>query len=427
MHLPEDGEHHVVIVGGGFGGLYAAKALGNKPVRVTFIDRRNYHLFQPLLYQVATGGLSPGDIATPLRAIVSRLKNIRVLQADVTDLDPSQQIVYLKDGQVSYDSLIIAAGVTHHYFGHDTWAPIAPGLKTIEGALDLRQRIFSAFERAETEEDTERLNAEMTFVIIGAGPTGVELAGALGELAHHTLINDFRHINTRDVKILLLEGADRVLPPYPPVLSERAAKSLDKLGVTVITGAKVTDIEDHIITYTDGEHTHQIQAATAIWAAGMKASALAHVLAERTGVALDVFGRVKVTEHLTVPGQTDILVIGDLAYREDPAGTPLPGICPVAMQQGGHAAKLILNRLKGKPTKAFRYFDKGSMAVIGRHAAVVNLGRLKFGGFPAWLTWIFIHIAYLIEFDNKLVVLVRWAWNYLTKKKGARLITNRIE
>ena len=205
MHLPEDGEHHVVIVGGGFGGLYAAKALGNKPVRVTFLDRRNYHLFQPLLYQVATGGLSPGDIATPLRAIVSRLKNIRVLQADVTDLDPSQQIVYLKDGQVSYDSLIIAAGVTHHYFGHDTWAPIAPGLKTIEGALDLRQRIFSAFERAETEEDTERLNAEMTFVIIGAGPTGVELAGALGELAHHTLINDFRHIDTRDVKILLLE------------------------------------------------------------------------------------------------------------------------------------------------------------------------------------------------------------------------------
>ncbi|HEY9742971.1 MAG TPA: NAD(P)/FAD-dependent oxidoreductase [Coleofasciculaceae cyanobacterium] len=419
--------HHVVIVGGGFGGLYAAQSLGKAPVKVTLIDKRNFHLFQPLLYQVATGGLSAGDISSPLRAVLSGNKNTEVLMGEVTDVDPQQQKITLQNQELTYDTLIVATGVSHHYFGNDQWAPKAPGLKTVEDALEMRRRIFLAFEAAEKETDLEKRRAWLTFVIVGGGPTGVELAGALAELAYSTLKEDFRNINTSETQILLLEGMDRVLPPYPPELSTKAKASLERLGVTVQTSTLVTNIEDNVVTIRRGEETEQIPAQTILWAAGMKASGMGQVLAKSTGVQLDRPGRVIVNPDLSVTEYPNIFVIGDLAnfphQYED--GKPLPGVAPVAIQQGQYVARLIKKRLKGETLPAFRYKDYGSLAVIGRNAAVVDLGFVKFSGFPAWLAWIFVHIFFLIEFDNKLIVMVQWAWSYFTRNRGARLITNQ--
>lgn len=419
--------HHVVIVGGGFGGLYAAQALGKAPVKVTLIDKRNFHLFQPLLYQVATGGLSAGDISSPLRAVLSDNKNTTVLMGEVADVDPKQQKVILGNEELNYDTLIVATGVSHHYFGKDEWAPKAPGLKTVEDALEMRRRIFLAFEAAEKETDPEKRRAWLTFVIVGGGPTGVELAGALAELAHNTLKQDFRNIDTSETKILLLEGMDRVLPPYPPDLSVKAQGSLERLGVTVQTSTLVTNIEDNLVTTRRGEQLEQIPAQTILWAAGMKASGMGEVLSNATGAQLDRAGRVMVQSDLSVPAYQNIFVIGDLAnfphQYED--GKPLPGVAPVAMQEGKYVASLIQKRLKGETLPSFRYTEYGSLAVIGRNAAVVDLGFVKFSGFPAWLAWIFVHIFYLIEFDNKLLVMIQWGWNYFTRKRGARLITNQ--
>ncbi|HEY9599266.1 MAG TPA: NAD(P)/FAD-dependent oxidoreductase [Cyanophyceae cyanobacterium] len=419
--------HHVVIVGGGFGGLYAAHHLRKAPVKVTLIDKRNFHLFQPLLYQVATGGLSPADIASPLRAVLSPNKNTKVLMGNVTDINPQQQTVQLHDEELSYDTLIVATGVSHYYFGNEQWASQAPGLKTVEDALDMRHRIFAAFEAAEKEPDPEQRRAWLTFVIVGGGPTGVELAGALAELAHNTLKNDFRSIDTSEARILLLEGVDRVLPPYPPELSAKAQASLERLGVTVQTNTLVTNLEDNLVTIRQGDRTEQIPARTILWAAGMKASGIGEVLAQRTGVKCDRAGRVIVQPDLSLPRYPNIFVIGDLAnfphQYED--GKPLPGVAPVAMQQGDYVARLIQKRLKGETLPAFHYTNYGSLAVIGRNAAVVDLGFVKFSGFFAWLVWIFVHIFFLIEFDNKLLVMIQWAWNYFTRKRGARLITHQ--
>ena len=414
---------HVVIVGGGFGGLYAAKALGRAPVKVTLIDKRNFHLFQPLLYQVATGTVSPADIASPLRAVLSRHKNTQVLLGEVVDLDPEQQKVILRDEELAYDTLIVATGVSHHYFGNDDWKEIAPGLKTVEDALDIRRRIFSAFEAAEKEADPEKRRAWLTFVIVGGGPTGVELAGAIAEIAYSAIKNDFRNVDTSQAQILLLEGMERVLPPYPPQLSAKAETSLKRLGVTVKTQTMVTNIADHVVTVRQGEGVKQIQSRTILWAAGVKASAMGQILAERTGAELDRAGRVMVEPNLTVPGQDNLFVIGDLANFSHQGERSLPGVAPVAIQEGEYIAKLIKKRLRGDTLPPFRYIDRGNLAVIGQNAAVVDLGFVQLSGFLAWLIWIFAHIYYLIEFDNKLVVMVQWGWNYFTRGRGARLIT----
>ncbi len=416
--------HRVVIVGGGFGGLYAAKALGRTPVKVTLVDKRNFHLFQPLLYQVATGTLSPADISSPLRAVLSNNQNTQVLLAEMQDIDPQQKKLILTRGEVDYDTLIIATGVRHHYFGNEHWETAAPGLKTVENALEMRRRIFLAFESAENETDLEKRRAWLTFVIVGGGPTGVELAGALAELAFATLRKEFRNIDTSEAKIYLLEGMDRILPPYKPELSTKAEKSLNKLGVTILTKSLVTNIDGGVVTIKQGDQTSQIATKTILWAAGVKASPVSKVLAERTGVQLDRVGRVMVEPNLTVKDYPDIFVIGDLANYSHQDSKPLPGVAPVAMQEGEYVAQLIQQRLKGcENAFPFRYVDVGSLAVIGRNYAVVDLGLVKLSGFLAWLTWVFVHIYYLIEFDNKLVVMIQWAWSYFTRKGGARLIT----
>lgn len=425
--IDNQSSEHVVIIGGGFGGLYAAQSLGRASVRVTLIDKRNFHLFQPLLYQVATGGLSPGDISSPLRAVLKRQKNTQVLMAEVIDINPKECLIKLKDGNtIKYDTLIVATGVSHHYFGNDQWAEKAPGLKTIEDALEMRRRILLAFERAEKETNQDQRRAWLTFVIVGGGPTGVELAGALAELAHTTLHQDFRHIDTKETKIILLEGMDRVLPPYPPQLSAEAQGELEHLGVQVQTKTLVTNIDEDQVTIRTGDRTEQISAKTILWAAGMKASPIGEVLAKATEATCDRAGRVIVNPDLTVPGYGNIFVIGDLANfpHQYDDGKPLPGVAPVAMQEGQYVASLIQKRLKGEALPPFHYTDYGNLAVIGRNAAVVNLGFIQFSGFLAWLAWIFVHIFFLIEFDNKIIVMVQWAWGYFTRNRGARLITN---
>ncbi|MBN1992084.1 MAG: NAD(P)/FAD-dependent oxidoreductase [Anaerolineae bacterium] len=419
----QDSLRHVVIIGGGFGGLYAAQSLRHTPVKVTLIDKRNFHLFQPLLYQVATGGLSPGDICSPLRAVLRRQKNITVLNAEVIDIDAQYRQVILRDGKLHYDTLIVATGVSHHYFGHEEWAEIAPGLKSIEDALNIRRRILLAFEAAEREPAQQQRQAWMRFVVVGGGPTGLELAGALGELAHMTLKEDFRHINPAQADILVIEGMERVLPTYPADLSAKAEAALNRLGVTVRCNTLVTDIRDNTVILRHNDQEEQIQAHTIVWAAGMRASALGQVLAQRIGVELDRSGRVLVEPNLSIVGQPDIFVVGDLAHFAHQNGQPLPGVAPVAMQQGRYVANLIRARLEGKRLPDFRYVNKGNLAVIGRNAAVAELGMFRFSGFVAWLAWIFVHIWYLIEFDNKLLVLFQWAWSYFTRKRGARLIT----
>lgn len=418
--------HRVVIVGGGFGGLYAAQQLAKAPVQVTLIDRRNFHLFQPLLYQVATGRLSPADIASPLRSVLRRQKNTTVLLGDVVDIDPVAQQVQLKDDQqVPYDSLIVATGVSHSYFGNDQWAKIAPGMKSVEDALEVRRRIFVAFEAAEKEEDPQRRAALLTFVIVGGGPTGVELAGALAELAHRTLAADFRNIDTRETRVILVEGMDRVLPPFPPELSAQAEAALKQLGVEVQTQTLVTKIEGDQVQLRRGEQEEVLTARTVLWAAGVRASKMGELLAEKTEAQLDRAGRVMVEADLSLPNQPNIFVVGDLAHYAHTGDRPLPGIAPVAMQQGQYVARLIQARLKAEPMTPFQYKDSGNLAVIGRNAAVVSMGKLKFSGFPAWMLWLLVHIYYLIEFDNKLIVMTQWGWNYLTNQQGARLITGR--
>ena len=417
--------HHVVIIGGGFGGLYAAKALRGAPVRVTLVDRRNFHLFQPLLYQVATGGLSAGDISYPLRSIFQHAPHFSVIMAEVTDIDVAQRIILLRDGRLRYDTLIVAPGSTHQYFGHDDWATYAPALKTLEDALEIRRRIFMAFEAAEREPDPEKRRALMTFVIIGGGPTGGELAGTLGELAHGTLKDNFRAIDPAQAQILLLEGAERILATFPPDLSAQAAADLRRLGVTVRTRTLVTDVRDSAVTTRSGDSTETIQTSTILWTAGVKSSPLGEALAISADVALDRTGRVKVAPDLTIPGHPDIFVIGDLAHVTQQDGTPLPGLASVAIQEGRYVGKAIRQRLQGKTPLAFHHRNKGNLAIIGRNAGLADLGRWHLHGFVAWLAWLFVHIYYLIGFDNKLLVLLQWGWNYVTRKRGAQLITGR--
>ncbi|NJL47029.1 MAG: NAD(P)/FAD-dependent oxidoreductase [Leptolyngbyaceae cyanobacterium SM2_5_2] len=419
-------KHRVVIVGGGFGGLYAAQQLGRAThIEVTLIDKRNFHLFQPLLYQVATGGLSPGDIASPLRGVLSQQKNTQVLMGEVTDIDPNGRTVTLKDNStLPYDTLIVATGMSHFYFGRDDWADIAPGLKTVEDALEMRRRIFEAFEAAEKTSDPEEQRALLTFVIVGAGPTGVELAGALAELAYHTLKPDFRQIDTTATRILLVEGMERVLPPFPAELSARAQQDLEKMGVEICTKTLVTDIQGHQITLRQGDALTTLQAATVLWAAGVRDPGMGGILAERTGVERDRAGRVIVSDDLSISAYPNIFVVGDLAHFAHQGERPLPGVAPVAMQEGKYVAKLIQKRLQNQTLPKFDYKDPGSLAVIGRNAAVVNFPKMKLTGFPAWFVWLFIHIFFLIEFDNKLIVMTQWATNYITRKQGARLITN---
>lgn len=416
----------VVIVGGGFGGLYAAQQLGRADVDVTLIDKRNFHLFQPLLYQVATGGLSPGDIASPLRGVLSQQKNAQVLMGEVTDIDPNGQTIALKDGRtLPYDTLIVATGMSHFYFGRDDWATIAPGLKTVEDALEMRRRIFEAFEIAENTTDPDLRQAYLTFVIVGGGPTGVELAGSLAELAYHTLKPDFRQIDTHDTRILLVEGMDRVLPPFLPELSARAQKDLEKMGVEICTNTLVTDIQGNQVTLKQGDDLTTLSAATVLWAAGVRDPGMGGIVAERTGAERDRAGRLMVSEDLSLPNHPNIFVVGDLAHFAHQGERPLPGVAPVAMQEGQYVAKLIQKRLKNGTLPKFIYKDAGSLAVIGRNSAVVSLPWAKLTGFPAWFVWLFVHIFFLIEFDNKLIVVTQWASNYLTRKQGARLITEQ--
>jgi NADH:ubiquinone reductase (H+-translocating) len=423
--LDNHGKHQVVIIGGGFGGLYTAKHLAKANVNVTLIDKRNFHLFQPLLYQVATGTLSPADISSPLRAVFSKSKNTQVLLGEVNDIDPKAQQVIMGDKAIPYDTLIVATGVNHSYFGKDNWKDLAPGLKTVEDAIEMRRRIFSAFEAAEKETDPEKRRALLTFVIVGGGPTGVELAGAIAELAYKTLKEDFRNINTSEAKILLLQGADRVLPHISPDLSEVAAKSLEKLGVIIQTNTRVTNIENNIVTFKQGDEVTAIASKTILWAAGVQGSAMAKVLAERTGVQCDRSGRVIVEPDLTIKGYQNIFVVGDLGNFSHQDGNPLPGVAPVAKQQGEYVARLIQKRLQGQTLPAFHYNHVGSLAMIGQNLAIVDLGFLKLTGFLAWVFWLIVHIYFLIEFDTKLLVVFQWAWNYITRNRRSRLITGR--
>jgi NADH:ubiquinone reductase (H+-translocating) len=418
-----DSSHRVVIVGGGFGGLYAAQALSKASLRVILVDRRNFHLFQPLLYQVATGGLSPANIATPLRAVLKRQRNTQVLLGEAINFDLGRRQVILQDGSLPYDSLIVAAGSHYHYFGHPEWADYAPGLKTVEDATDMRRRILSAFERAERCTDIEEQHALLTFVVVGGGPTGVELAGAIGEVAHTTLRGNFRVINPAHARIILLEGLDHLLSTYPPKLSAKAAKSLTRLGVTVRTGTMVIDVQPDRVSVRSGQTSEVIRTYTVLWGAGIEASPLAKVLATATGAPVDRMGRVIVQPDLSLPGHPEVFVLGDMANYSHQDGKPLPGVAPVAMQQGRYVADLIQRRLRDAAPRNFHYKDRGTMATIGRAAAVADLGWITFSGLIAWLTWLFIHILYLIEFQNRVLVLLQWAWNYFTRNRAARLIT----
>jgi NADH:quinone reductase (non-electrogenic) len=404
---------HVVIIGGGFGGLYAARALRNADVRITLIDRHNYHLFQPLLYQVATAALNPSDIAAPIRAVLSRQKNTSVILGEASAIDPAQKFVHLADGaKIAYDFAIVATGAAHSYFAHPEWERNAPGLKTIDDALEIRRRVLLAFEAAERENDSRAQEALLTFVIVGAGPTGAELAGALSEIARQTMLRDFRRINPSSARVILVEGKDRVLPVYPPELSEKARKQLEHLGVEVITNAIVTSLSDTEVCIGD----RVIPARTVLWAAGVEASPLARSL----GVPLDRAGRVLVNDDLTIPGHDDVFIVGDLAAVKYKDGL-VPGVAPAAIQEGIHAARSIISKAR----EPFRYRDKGSLATIGRAAAVADFGFVKVSGFIAWLAWLAIHIFFLIGFRNRFLVITQWAWAYVTYQRGARLITGR--
>lgn len=408
-----------MIVGAGFAGLYAAKALRRAPVRVTVVDRRNHHLFQPLLYQVATAALNPSDIAAPIRSILRKQKNTEVILGEVESVDRKSRRLQLCDGgAIDYDWLVIATGATHSYFGKEEWAKYAPGLKTIEDALEIRRRVLVAYEAAERESDPDLRAAWMTFVVVGAGPTGVELAGALSEIARQTMVKDFRNINPADARVILVEAAPRVLPPYPEDLSESAKTQLRGLRVEVLTDTRVTDVDAEGVTL--GETV--IPARTVLWAAGVQASPLARTL----GAPLDRAGRVEVTPYLTVPGDDRIFVIGDLAARKQDDGSLVPGVCPAAIQEGEHTAQNIVRAVRQWPLLEFRYRDKGSLATIGRAAGVADFGKLHLSGFPAWFAWLAVHIFFLIGFRNRVLVFLQWAWAYVTYQRGARLITGEI-
>ena len=416
---------HVVIVGGGFGGVRAAQALKSAPVDVTLIDRRNYHLFQPLLYQVATGSLSPGEIAAPLRSVFSRQKNTSVLLGEVVDLDAVSKRVMLADGATfEYDSLIVAAGSQTFYYGHDVWRQWAPGMKSVEEATNIRHKILYAFEVAERLSDPVQRRAWLTFVIVGAGATGVELAGAIGEIARQTLKNDFRSIRPEEAQIIVVDGAQRVLAAFPDDLAHKAQHSLEKLGVEVKNGVMVKDVDQQGVTIETHNGTQRLNARTVIWAGGVTVSPLGRTVAKRTNAETDRGGRIKVNSDLTVPNYPDIYVIGDLALLQDANGKALPGVAQVAMQQGTYAAKAIVRKLRGETeTKSFKYFDKGDMAVIGRWSAVANIFGAHISGFFAWIIWAFIHLMYLVQFQSRILVFIQWAIQDLTFNRGARLIT----
>jgi NADH:ubiquinone reductase (H+-translocating) len=415
----------VVIIGGGFGGLSAAQHLNSNLVDVTLIDRRNYHLFQPLLYQVATGSLSAGEVASPLRSVLSRQKNTRVWLGTVVDIDPDSKRVFLADGAiVPYDSLIVAAGSQTSYFGHNEWQEWAPGMKSVEEATAIRHKILYAFEVAERLSDPVQRRAWLTFVIVGAGPTGVELSGAIAEIARQTLKNDFRSIHPEEAQIILLDGAPRVLMPFPEDLAEKANRTLAKLGVEVRCGAMVKNVDKDGLTIDSGGRTDSIAAKTVVWAGGITASPLGKIVASHTKAEADRGGRVKVKPDLTIPNYPDIYVVGDLASATDEKGKPLPGVAQVAMQGGVYAAKSILRKVKGqRELPPFRYFDKGSLAVIGRWAAVADVFGVHISGFLAWLVWAFIHVTYLVSFESRILVFMQWAIQDLTFSRGARLIT----
>ena len=407
---------HIVVVGGGFGGIYAARQLAKaEDVQVTIVDKQNYHLFQPLLYQVATAGLSAGDIASPIRSLVANQKNVNVRMGEVKAIDLTAKKLTFGDGVIDYDALVLAAGVSHSYFGHDAWEAYAPGLKTLDDALEIRRRVLSAFEAAEREDDPAKRDAWLTFIIVGAGPTGVELAGAIAELARFTVARDFRSFDPRSAKVILIEAGPRVLATFEPDLAGRAVKTLEKLNVELRLQTRVTDITAGGVAVGEAF----VPARTVLWAAGVAASPLAKTL----GVPLDRAGRVIVQSDLSIAGHPEAYVIGDLASFTEPDGTVLPGLAPVAIQQGKHVARVILDTLKGRPRKPFKYFDKGVMATVGRASGIAQTGKLKLWGFIGWLAWLFIHILYLIGFRNRLLVLIQWTWAWLTFGRSARLIT----
>ena len=427
--------HRVVVVGGGFGGLQAVRKLRRAPVDITLVDRRNFHLFQPLVYQVATGALSPGEVAAPLRGVFKRDRNVRVLLGEVTGFDLAGRRVFLdrlpnggEQRAIPYDSLIVAAGSSYSYFGHEEWRPFAPDIKSLEGALEVRRRILTAFEAAEVEPDPGPRSAWLTFVVVGGGPTGVELAGQIAEIARDTLRRDFRTIDTRAARIQLVEMAERVLPMFPPRLSERAARALERLGVTPLVGRKVVGIDEESVTIAAEEgESERVPARTVIWAAGVVASQLAAALAAETGAELDRAGRVAVGPDLALPGHPEVMALGDMVQVHDAEGNPvaLPGLAPVAMQQGRHAARAVRARLGGSRPPPFRYRDKGNLATIGRAKAVADIKGLQLSGLLAWLTWLFVHLFYLIGLQNRLLVFIRWTFSFVTRGRGARLITSR--
>jgi NADH dehydrogenase len=419
------GRSKVIIVGGGFGGLHAAQAMKSAPVDVTLIDRRNYHLFQPLLYQVATGSLSPGEIAAPLRSVLSHQKNTRVLLGAVIDIDPSAKHVLLEDGaSLEYDSLIVASGSQSSYYGHEEWREWAPSLKSVEEATNVRHKILYAFEVAERMTDPAQRRAWLTFVIVGGGATGVELAGAIAEIARQTLKNDFRSIHPEEAQIILIDGAPRVLPTFPEDLSEKAAKLLGKLGVQIRTSLMVKDIDKEGVNIQAHDGVDRLEARTVIWAGGVAVGTWGKTLAKRTQAETNKVGQIKVGPNLTIAGYPDIYVVGDLALSIGVDGKPLPGVAQVAMQQGAYAAKAIVRKLQsGTDLPPFKYFDKGSLAVIGRWAAVADAFGVHLSGFPAWFVWAFIHLLYIVQFQSRILVLVQWAFQDLTFSRGARLIT----
>jgi NADH:ubiquinone reductase (H+-translocating) len=421
-----ENRHRVLVVGGGFGGLQAVLKLRRAPVAVTLVDRRNFHLFQPLTYQVATGALSPGEIAYPLRSIFKRYRNVRVLLAEVVDFDLAAREVHLRPveglpapASLPYDTLIVAGGSRYSYFGHDEWREQAAEVKSLESALVVRSRLLSAFEAAEAEADAARRASWLTFVVVGAGPTGVEMAGQIAELARDTLRNEFRTIDPRVARILLVEAADRVLTSFPPGLSRKAARSLEKIGVTVLTGRAVTAIDETSVTIDSSGEPERVPTRNVIWAAGVTASSLAARLGELTGAERDGSGRITVEPDLTLPGHPEVFALGDMVRLRE---TVFPGVAPVAMQQGRYAASVMRNRLRSRTTQPFRYRDKGNLATIGRAAAVADIRGLQLSGFPAWVTWLVVHLWYLIGFQNRVLVIVRWAFSFVTHGRGARLI-----
>jgi NADH:ubiquinone reductase (H+-translocating) len=426
--MSDAARHRVVIIGGGFGGMLCAQHLKKSPVDITLIDRRNFHLFQPLLYQVATGALSPANIAAPLRSILKHQRNCRTVMADVTSFDTTKKEVTTAEGDtIPFDTLVLATGSTHHYFGKDAqWEPLAPGLKTIEDATEIRRKVLSAFESAEKEEDLAKRSQLLTFVVVGGGPTGVEMAGAVCELAKQTMKEDFRNINPKDARVILVENSERILQTFAEKLSTKALKDLVNLGVEPWLNCRVTDIQPTTVTIQRNGIAEVVPCETVVWAAGVKGSPLGVKLKEAlgTGIETDKGGRVMVNKDCSVGQRGDIFVIGDLAHFTGVDGKQLPGVAPVAMQQGEYLARLIDRRVRGQsPVGEFRYYDKGSMATIGRTKAVAESGGIKMTGFIAWLAWLFIHILYLARFENRVLVLYQWFWNYITRNRTARLIT----